>query len=306
MSEPSLSEEGEELVSAAGTPTGESDHGSERPVAAVTDPPPREHKRIGHRSPSVWLGLLAVVGLGAWYLQRQPLEPVARVSGHGPSISANTRETKAARPAARHADLEIIDLDEEEAASAQRPSAQSHDEGSSRADSSSIPSEHRSKRPIQQGKSSHEAAPVTPPAPDGDRLAEVDAKSGDTEAGESASNGLSEKEATQPGSAASEPTASASVEPAVQLPPFDTQAAKAALAASALQASSCRRGDDPKGTAEVLITFAPSGRITSANVSGPPFGGTQTGGCIANTMRHSSVPAFAGPHVTVRKLVQVR
>ena len=83
-------------------------------------------------------------------------------------------------------------------------------------------------------------------------------------------------------------------------------AAKRALGASSFAASSCRKGDDPRGTAEVIVTFAPSGRVTSANVNGAPFGGTATGGCIAATLRGATVPPFAGNHVSVRKLVTVR
>ena len=94
--------------------------------------------------------------------------------------------------------------------------------------------------------------------------------------------------------------------PAPALPAFDAAAAKRALGQSALSASSCRKGDDPRGTAEVIVTFAPSGRVTSANVNGAPYGGTATGGCIAETLRGASVPPFAGRHVTVRKLVTVR
>jgi len=94
--------------------------------------------------------------------------------------------------------------------------------------------------------------------------------------------------------------------PPAALPGFDADAAKRALGASSFNASSCRKGDDPRGTAEVIVTFAPSGRVTSANVNGAPFGGTATGGCIAATLRSATVPPFSGNHVTVRKLVTVR
>lgn len=90
------------------------------------------------------------------------------------------------------------------------------------------------------------------------------------------------------------------------LPAFDADAAKRALGASASAASSCRKGDDPSGSAEAIVTFAPSGRVTSANVQGAPFGGTRTGGCIAATLRGATVPPFAGSHVTVRKVIVVR
>lgn len=88
--------------------------------------------------------------------------------------------------------------------------------------------------------------------------------------------------------------------------PFSRSAASEALAAAALRAASCRKDGDPSGTASVTVTFAPSGRVTSATVSGPPFAGTRTGGCIASTLRTAKVPAFAGDKVTVAKTVVIR
>jgi hypothetical protein len=77
------------------------------------------------------------------------------------------------------------------------------------------------------------------------------------------------------------------------------------LKSAAAQASSCRKDGDPSGTAVLTITFAESGRVTSATIQGPPFAGTATGGCIANTMRHASIPAFDGDRVTVTKTVVI-
>lgn len=88
--------------------------------------------------------------------------------------------------------------------------------------------------------------------------------------------------------------------------PFDRAAASAALTTSAAQASSCRKDGDPSGVASVVITFAPSGRVTSANISGPPFAGTPTGGCIASTLRKAKIPAFEGERVTVSKTVVIQ
>ncbi|HEY6728102.1 MAG TPA: hypothetical protein VI197_29035 [Polyangiaceae bacterium] len=86
---------------------------------------------------------------------------------------------------------------------------------------------------------------------------------------------------------------------------FDPSAAQAALATAAGQASSCRQDGDPTGVARVVVTFAPSGRVTSATISGPPFAGTQTGSCIARTMRGMSLPAFTGDHMTISKTVVI-
>jgi hypothetical protein len=93
--------------------------------------------------------------------------------------------------------------------------------------------------------------------------------------------------------------------PSVGTEPFDTAAARAALDASAAQASSCRKPGDPSGVAVVTITFSPTGRVTSATINGPPFAATPTGGCIASTLRKTRVPAFAGDMVTVRKTVTI-
>ncbi len=87
---------------------------------------------------------------------------------------------------------------------------------------------------------------------------------------------------------------------------FDRGAASAALSAAASEASGCRKEGDPSGTATVTVTFAPSGRVTSATLSGPPFAGTSTGGCIAATLRRARVPAFSGSNVTVSKRVVIQ
>ncbi len=102
--------------------------------------------------------------------------------------------------------------------------------------------------------------------------------------------------------ALSEPTAEEAVVPG----PFDKNAAVTALQVASAQASSCRKAGDPSGMARVVVTFAPSGRVTSATVSGAPFAGTQTGGCIASQFRSARVPAFEGALVTVTRSVVVQ
>lgn len=101
-------------------------------------------------------------------------------------------------------------------------------------------------------------------------------------------------------------TPAAPAVPAEPAGPFDREAAAAALAAGAAQASACRKEGDPSGVASVVITFAPSGRVTSASVSGPPFAGTPTGGCIASALRKARIPAFDGERVTVSKTIVIQ
>jgi hypothetical protein len=87
--------------------------------------------------------------------------------------------------------------------------------------------------------------------------------------------------------------------------PFDTQAASAALSTAFQRATVCRGPSDPSGTVTALLTFAPSGRVTTATVSGT-FAGTPIGGCIASALRSARVPPFAGEHVTVKRTVELR
>lgn len=109
----------------------------------------------------------------------------------------------------------------------------------------------------------------------------------------------------KPSSEPAAPTATASAKPDKPLPPFNRSAAIAALSSAAASASACRKQGDPSGMARVVITFAPSGRVTTARVNGPPFAGTPTGGCIASRMRGAHVPPFSGDFVTVRKTVVI-
>jgi hypothetical protein len=99
--------------------------------------------------------------------------------------------------------------------------------------------------------------------------------------------------------------------PALAEPPpaetiqFSPSAAAEAMRQAAGLASSCRKPGDPSGEARMTVTFASSGRVTSAQLSGPPFAGTTTGGCIAKQFRASRVPAFSGERVTLTKVVTI-
>jgi hypothetical protein len=73
------------------------------------------------------------------------------------------------------------------------------------------------------------------------------------------------------------------------------------LNAAAGAASGCKKPDGPTGRGRVSVTFAPSGRVTTAVVNGPPFAGTSVGGCVAAAFRRASVPPFDGSPVTVHK-----
>jgi len=94
-------------------------------------------------------------------------------------------------------------------------------------------------------------------------------------------------------------------EPADEEEALDAREVARAVDDAAERASACRLESDPSGVAVVTITFAPSGRVTTATLAGPPFLGTPTGSCIASTMRSARVSAFTGKHMTVRKTVTI-
>ena len=106
--------------------------------------------------------------------------------------------------------------------------------------------------------------------------------------------------------AAPKPAAPTAAAPPPSGAEFDTTAAGSALSRATGEASACRAPGDPTGTARVTVTFAPSGRVTSAVLSGPPYAGTQTGGCIARTLRNAVVPAFTGVPVQVSRTISIR
>jgi hypothetical protein len=94
--------------------------------------------------------------------------------------------------------------------------------------------------------------------------------------------------------------------PATGSGPFSVSAAQVALTQAAANAGSCAKPGGPTGTGKAQVTFAPSGRVTSANVATPPFAGTAVGGCVASVFRRARIPAFSGNPVTVSKSFSVK
>ncbi len=150
-------------------------------------------------------------------------------------------------------------------------------------------------------KDKAKAAPAAPAQPAGGALAGTSNEKSETSTGAPPAGGTAPAKTT----AATTPVAKTEKPAGAGAAPFDRGAAVAALRTAAGAASSCRRGSDPSGTATVTVTFANSGRAINANVSGPPFAGTATGGCIAAAMRRARVPPFSGDRVTVSKRVVI-
>jgi hypothetical protein len=88
------------------------------------------------------------------------------------------------------------------------------------------------------------------------------------------------------------------------LPEFDKEAASSALDEGIAGLAACSQREVGAGTTRVAVTFAPSGRVTTALLEGPgPFAGTPVAGCIVSRLRGVQVPAFSGEKVTVHRTV---
>ncbi len=88
--------------------------------------------------------------------------------------------------------------------------------------------------------------------------------------------------------------------------PFARAAAAVAIADGGLRAASCRQAGAGSTAVPVSVTFAPSGSVLSATVTGGPLVGTPEGGCVAAALRGARVPAFDGEPVTAATLVHLR
>lgn len=93
--------------------------------------------------------------------------------------------------------------------------------------------------------------------------------------------------------------------PPADAPPFSKASAISALTAAASSAGSCKKPGGPTGPGKATVTFAPSGRVTTATVAGGSYAGTAVGGCVASVFRRAHVPAFSGSSVTVSKSFQI-
>lgn len=112
----------------------------------------------------------------------------------------------------------------------------------------------------------------------------------------------------EPGKDSTEAESGANLEPpappSVEHGPFDASAAASAMNAAAGAAQACRVEGMPRAMARVSVTFAPSGRVTTAMVDGARFAGNPAAGCVARTFRNARVNPFSGPPVTVHKTFQ--
>ena len=83
-------------------------------------------------------------------------------------------------------------------------------------------------------------------------------------------------------------------------PPFDRAAAVRVLTGAASSARSCVNENGPTGTGRAMVTFSPTGSVTTVSIDAP-FAGTPVGNCVANRFRSIRLAPFSGGNVTVGK-----
>jgi hypothetical protein len=111
----------------------------------------------------------------------------------------------------------------------------------------------------------------------------------------------------QPSAAAAPPSpAPVASEPAPASPTaaagaaFDKIAAMKILARDEFQAARCRLRAEPPGTAQVNVTFEPSGKVSEARILQRPYAATMTAKCIEAKLKKTQIPPFQGDPVTLR------
>lgn len=184
---------------------------------------------------------------------------------------------------------EVAKNDSDEGATKNTGSSKKSDDGDKAAETKKgdeTPGETEAKKDDGEAKKDEEKVPVT--EEDKKRFAEAQAKKKEEEEKKSTDEKKTDEVAKKE-------------EPSSGVGSFNKGAAVAALSSAAAAASGCKRPGGPTGTGRAIVTFAPSGNATSANVTGGSFGGTSVGGCIASVFRRAKVPPFDGNSVTVSK-----
>lgn len=88
--------------------------------------------------------------------------------------------------------------------------------------------------------------------------------------------------------------------------PYDESKLKQIMSVAVQKAEQCDRWGRATGTAELFITFAPSGKVKGARLSGEPIASAPVARCILHHARANSLPPFAGSTFTVSRKITLR
>jgi len=97
-----------------------------------------------------------------------------------------------------------------------------------------------------------------------------------------------------------------SAAPTSAAPPFDKATMSRALSSAVQKAEQCDRWGRATGTAQLFVTFAPSGSVSEAHLVGEPIASAAVARCILHHVRASTLPPFAGPPITVSRKITLR
>lgn len=86
---------------------------------------------------------------------------------------------------------------------------------------------------------------------------------------------------------------------------FDAAATKTPLAQAASEAQACKQNGGPTGKVTVVVTFEPSGKVSGATITDPPFAGTATATCISSALKRATIAPFSGLPGTVSKTFSI-
>jgi hypothetical protein len=94
-----------------------------------------------------------------------------------------------------------------------------------------------------------------------------------------------------------------SAAPPPAAPPFDKATMSRALSSAVQKAEQCDLWGRATGTAQLFVTFAPSGSVSEAHLVGEPLASAAVARCILHHVRASTLPPFAGPPITVSRKI---
>lgn len=88
--------------------------------------------------------------------------------------------------------------------------------------------------------------------------------------------------------------------------PYDKTTLNKALSSVVQKAQQCDLWGRATGTAQLFVTFGPSGRVTGARLVGEPIASAAVARCILHHARAAFVSPFSGPEFTVSRKITLR
>jgi hypothetical protein len=109
----------------------------------------------------------------------------------------------------------------------------------------------------------------------------------------------------KPAAASSKPAGKGAAEAPSRVP-YDEPKLNQIMSLAVQKAEQCDRWGRATGTAQLSITFAPSGKVKDARLSGEPIASAPVARCILHHARANSLPPFAGPTFTASRKITLR